>query len=172
MENEECNEHFAIATDIGKKRKNNEDCVEFVQGPDSGLLVVCDGMGGHRKGEVASNLIKDCLSLAFQRNRKKFNLRRVKHFFHKQLKLVNKEIYRLSMQGNELTHLQEFYLPNTAYSSLLLCTDGLYNMVSESEMVSVLKDKSMDVKRKAKTLIDLALEHGGNDNIAVAIWEN
>lgn len=251
MENEECNEHFAIATDIGKKRKNNEDCVEFVQGPDSGLLVVCDGMGGHRKGEVASNLIKDCLSLAFQRNRKKFNLRRVKHFFHKQLKLVNKEIYRLSMQGNEvkemgstvvsclifeggtyivsagdsrcytfceedglvqrttdqtyvqvlfeegkitraemathpqknllinavgilpeLTHLQEFYLPNTAYSSLLLCTDGLYNMVSESEMVSVLKDKSMDVKTKAKTLIDLALEHGGNDNIAVAIWEN
>lgn len=43
---------WAGLTDVGRKRTGNEDA--FVVVPELGLYVVCDGMGGHASGEVAS----------------------------------------------------------------------------------------------------------------------
>src|SRR5947207_269443 len=45
---------LAGMTDQGKQRGNNEDAVWVDQ--SLGLLVVCDGMGGHNAGEVASGM--------------------------------------------------------------------------------------------------------------------
>jgi PPM family protein phosphatase len=42
----------AALTDQGRRRPNNEDA--FVLQPERGLLLVSDGMGGHRAGETAS----------------------------------------------------------------------------------------------------------------------
>ena len=41
-------------TDQGKVRANNEDAVWA--DPETNLLVVADGMGGHKAGEVASGM--------------------------------------------------------------------------------------------------------------------
>lgn len=46
-------------SDIGKKRKSNEDAL--LVSDELGLYVVADGMGGHRAGEIASRLVVESI---------------------------------------------------------------------------------------------------------------
>jgi protein phosphatase len=46
-------------TDVGRRRKGNED--SLLVDDDMGLYVVADGMGGHQAGEVASRIVVDIL---------------------------------------------------------------------------------------------------------------
>ncbi|MBW4526416.1 MAG: serine/threonine phosphatase [Phormidium tanganyikae FI6-MK23] len=65
-------------TDIGRQRDHNEDCfgidtqLDKVQSPTNkviqarGLYVLCDGMGGHASGEVASQMALETLRTYFR----------------------------------------------------------------------------------------------------------
>ena len=246
----ETNDKIAAISDIGLHRKNNEDVAYQARTENGTLLVIADGMGGHRKGEVASKIVVDSLSIPFLDAKHVFNTRRSRKFYAKNLKKANKEIYNLSLSGDEYremgttvvscivseketsiasvgdsriyildndgmlkqiskdqtyveflfesgiitkeemaTHPQKnlllnavginpdiadvetFTIANECYQTLFLCSDGLYNMVSSQEIQSVLNDKSKNAFAKAKELLRLALEHGGNDNIAIVIME-
>ena len=51
---------------------------------------------------------------------------------------------------------------------ILMCSDGLSNMVSETEMVLCL-EQALSLRQKTEQLIDLANRHGGKDNITVLL---
>jgi serine/threonine protein phosphatase PrpC len=53
-------------TDLGKKRTTNEDCLFLDK--DSELILVFDGMGGHRAGDVASRLAMESMSAFYKAN--------------------------------------------------------------------------------------------------------
>jgi len=50
---------------------------------------------------------------------------------------------------------------------LLICTDGLYNMVSEEDIVNIVKEN--DFYRSADALIKRAVDEGGFDNITAIL---
>jgi len=58
---------YAAATDVGMKRNHNEDCYAVVEAEQ--LFIVCDGMGGHASGEVASRLAAETLIEFYARTR-------------------------------------------------------------------------------------------------------
>lgn len=45
---------YQARTDVGQVRSNNED--SLIEAPDMGLFGVCDGLGGHVAGEIASSI--------------------------------------------------------------------------------------------------------------------
>ena len=51
-------------TDIGLKRQMNQDA--YFKDDELGLYIVADGMGGHKGGEVASNLAVNSIAEYFK----------------------------------------------------------------------------------------------------------
>ena len=55
-------------------------------------------------------------------------------------------------------------------SKVLMCSDGLTNMLEDAEILSIVRNNS-DIEDAARMLIDRANENGGKDNISVIIVE-
>jgi PPM family protein phosphatase len=53
-------------TDVGRKRDHNEDYFLITQ--EMGIYIVCDGMGGHAAGEVASKLCAESVTYELKQN--------------------------------------------------------------------------------------------------------
>jgi hypothetical protein len=60
-------------------------------------------------------------------------------------------------------------LPTEAGDRVLLCSDGLSDMVPEARISEILLESLEDPERAARNLLSAALDAGGNDNITVIV---
>ena len=58
-----------------------------------------------------------------------------------------------------------------AYDLLLLCSDGLTDMVSDWQIAEIIDENIADLEVAAKKLIALANHYGGKDNISVILMQ-
>ena len=54
---------------------------------------------------------------------------------------------------------------------ILMCSDGLSNMVEDSQMLEIISDTDTDLDEKGRILIREANRNGGKDNIAIVLIE-
>ena len=230
-------------TDIGMVREVNQDYVFVTETPIGNLpnlLVVADGMGGHRAGEYASRLAVEVLKQelegsteespeAVMRNAITRANERVLEAARQDAKLsgmgttlvvatvIERTLYfanvgdsRLYLLSDDIKQLSkdhslvqemvrlgginqeeakshpdkniitraigakdeldiDFYEYRLKKNDMILmCTDGLSNMVEDEEMLHIVKC-SRDGVEAVEQLIERAKDNGGNDNIGVIV---
>ncbi len=77
-------------------------------------------------------------------------------------------IYRSLGAGHKIVDPDVFNTSLRSGDSLLLCSDGLWEMVRHQELLKVLTENS-DAQKICNILIDLANANGGEDNITVVL---
>ena len=232
-------------TDVGMVRDVNQDYV-FVSDTPIGslpnLLIVADGMGGHKAGEYASRFATEVVKEEIAKSREESpeammtqaivtanqKLReeaeqdqrlhgmgttlvvatiidKTLYFANvgdSRLYLINNGIKQLSKDhslvqemvrlgginqeeakhhpdkniitravgGREKVEVDFFEYRLKIGDTILMCTDGLSNMVEDEEILGIVR-RSRDVVEAVEQLIESAKEHGGSDNIGVILAE-
>ncbi len=77
-------------------------------------------------------------------------------------------IYRSLGAGHKNIEVDIFHETLHAGDSLLLCSDGLWEMVRQQDLLSMLSEQSSPQKI-CETLIDMANANGGEDNITAVV---
>ena len=81
-----------------------------------------------------------------------------------------KNVITRAIGGGKEVMADSFESELTAVNRIVMCADGLSNMVDDGEIEQVLSS-DLSIEDKTRKLIDRANENGGMDNIAVVIVE-
>lgn len=86
---------IALVTDVGQKRSNNQDYVNrYTNRAGIDLIVLADGMGGHRAGHIASEMTATDLGASWV-DQQLHTLNDVRNWFVEMLEQQNQKIYSL-----------------------------------------------------------------------------
>jgi serine/threonine protein phosphatase PrpC len=80
-----------------------------------------------------------------------------------------KNLITRALGADEEVNVDTAILPIEAGDRILLCSDGLSDMVSEAGISEILAEFPDDPERAARGLLSAALDAGGNDNITVVV---
>ena len=89
---------------------------------------------------------------------------------HPQRNIISRDVGSKLLQDNYDDYIETNTFPLHGESSLLLCSDGLCDMVTSLQMRAVL-ELNISTKEKVEALIQAANNAGGKDNITVVIVE-
>jgi serine/threonine protein phosphatase PrpC len=89
---------------------------------------------------------------------------------HPQRNIISRDVGSEKHQVNDRDFLESGTFPLPANVTLLLCSDGLCDMLKSEEMVSVLQ-QDIPLEQKVQGLIELANLRGGKDNVTVVLVE-
>ena len=109
----------ASHTDVGRLRSHNEDdCGIFRSEPGHVLLVVADGMGGHRGGATASRLAVETIGRIFQTEANEARLSGAAQLLERAFDEANSTIHQTSLDDPSLRGM------GTTVVALLWTIDG------------------------------------------------
>ena len=80
-----------------------------------------------------------------------------------------KNLITRALGAEEEVDVDTAVLPVNAGDRILLCSDGLSDMVSEAQISEILAESSDDPETPARRLLSAALDAGGTDNVSVVI---
>ena len=153
--------HFEIGnhSDVGRVRERNEDYFGSFSGGFGNLLVVCDGMGGHKGGEIASRLAVETIKNHFEKLPKEFN---PAEEIRNALEEANDSIITTAERDTSLTDMGStvvlvLFLNDLAYcanlgdSRIYLISDGsIRRFTKDHSLVQQMIDSNMITEEEAK----------------------
>lgn len=163
------NEQFCNFTTRNKKYRNMGTTLCGVVADDKKAL--CFNVGDSRAYKFSSGKLQQ-ITVDHSEGQRLFDLQlltaeEVKTFPNR--KAIYKYIGQKTTLIPDVFEIEDY----SSCSYILLCTDGLTDVLSDSEIESVLGSTDIDVNRKSQILIDLALKRRLNagDNITLILIE-
>lgn len=125
---------FSARTHVGMRREVNQDAYDGRQLDRATLLVVCDGMGGHAAGEVASQLGVETIIASFSGDAPPEEA--LRHAFV----AANERIYREGRGSMGTTGVAALFLQNSLYVANV--GDSRAYLVREGQISQISHDHS------------------------------
>lgn len=152
-------------TDPGNIRSQNQDAYNIVEfGHDRALMIVCDGMGGAKSGNVASSMAAEAFVAEVRRSQRlALSVERVKQILLGALELANKAVYEHAKLGDEYsgmgtTLVAAFLLKNTAVvinvgdsRAYHFSAQGVYQVTRDHSIVELMVQRGELTPEQAKT---------------------
>ena len=82
-----------------------------------------------------------------------------------------KNIITRALGAEKTVDVDFFDLKLEEHSTILMCSDGLSNMVEDKKIEEIVLSGGMSLEEKGKTLVREANNNGGKDNIAIILIE-
>lgn len=162
-------------TDRGAVRSENQDCFYLKQhGDDLLAAIVCDGMGGHRAGNVASALAVDVASAYLESLTDEELADTPPEHLTRALNLSNEAVFRRSNQemeyaGMGTTMVSVIIAGENAH--ILNIGDSRAYRISDNEIYKITRDHSVveDMVRRGEITTDEARVHPQRNLITRAL---
>lgn len=147
---------YAGLTDVGRVRKNNEDCFAILQGKS--VFVVADGMGGHKAGEIASRTAIEIMRRHYSRKiiaQMKGCEEEIRHTMINSFELANSTIIDLAAEDDDLegmgcTMVMAFFDNNTLYTCHV--GDARCYLVGENGLIQITTDHTTLIEMQNSAL--------------------
>ena len=146
---------FAAKVDIGCVRSNNEDqATALVNASGNVLLCVCDGMGGHNKGDYASKLAIDTISEEFRKKNGFFSIISVRQWIAKTMRKVNKVIFDVAQTNPDYKDM------GTTVNMVILYADSVLVVNAGDSRAYFVRKKRLERLSEDQTYVEY-LYHTG-----------
>ncbi|HKK95549.1 MAG TPA: Stp1/IreP family PP2C-type Ser/Thr phosphatase [Anaerovoracaceae bacterium] len=79
---------------------------------------------------------------------------------------TKKNVITRAIGAEEKVIMDLYTLPMSVGDVIVLCSDGLYDELTDKKIYKIIKEKK-DMQKCAESLVENANDHGGNDNVSV-----
>ena len=140
-----------LVSDVGLKRKLNEDSACYLERQNFKIYVVADGMGGHNAGEVASKMAAEQIVKYVDDN---YSLEDEETLISKAVKTANEEIFEFSKTNDKLKGM------GTTVTACLITINSIYVANVGDSCCIALRNGELKKITKDHSLVQELLDSG------------